>query len=253
MADAATTADAVRTDAGARGDHSFLWRRLHSLSGVLPLGAFLCYHVFENLSALRGPAAYDEMVNHVNALLPRPFFYGLELVTIVIPLAYHALYGVWVAVSGRPNVGRYAYAQNWGYLAQRVTGVIALLFLLVHVGTLRAWVTLLGNHLAPVRVLDPSGLDLVTYRDVAGHLGNPASLGAQSILAGDHIFALYVVGTLCTIWHFCYGLKGFCWSWGIAVGRLAQRRVTVVAWLLFAVLSAATLGILFQMRFGAIG
>ena len=253
MADAATTADAVRPDADVRGDHSFLWRRLHSLSGVLPLGAFLCYHLFENLSALRGPAAYDEMVNHVNVLLPRAFFYGLELVTIVIPLGYHALYGVWVAVTGRPNVGRYAYAQNWGYLAQRITGVIALLFLLVHVGTLRAWVTLLGNHLAPVRILDPGGLDLVTYRDVAAHLGNPASLGARSILAGDHIFALYIVGTLCTIWHFCYGLKGFCWSWGIAVGRLAQRRVTVVAWLLFAVLSAATLGILFQMRFGAIG
>jgi succinate dehydrogenase / fumarate reductase cytochrome b subunit len=253
MADAATTADAARTDADARSDHSFLWRRLHSLSGVLPLGAFLCYHVFENLSALRGPAAYDEMVNHVNTLLPRMFFYGLELVTIVLPLAYHALYGVWVAVTGRPNVGRYAYAQNWGYLAQRVTGIIALLFLLVHVGTLRTWVTLLGNHLAPVRTLDPGGLDLVTYRDVAAHLGNPASLGVQSILAGDHIFALYLVGTLCTIWHFCYGLKGFCWSWGIAVGRLAQRRVTVVAWLLFAVLSAATLGILFQMRFGGIG
>ena len=63
------------------------------------------------------------------------------------------------------------------------------------------------------------GLDLVTYRDVAAHLGNPASLGVQSILAGDHIFALYVIGTLCTIWHFTYGLKGFCWTWGIAVGR----------------------------------
>jgi succinate dehydrogenase / fumarate reductase cytochrome b subunit len=251
MADAATTADAVRTDAGT--DHSFLWRRLHSLSGVLPLGAFLCYHVFENLSALRGPAAYDEMVNHVNTLLPRGFFYGLELVTIVLPLAYHALYGVWVAVSGRPNVGRYAYAGNWGYLTQRVTGVIALLFLLVHVGTLRAWVTLLGNHLAPVSLVAPDGLDLVTYRDVAAHLGNPASLGVQSILAGDHILALYVIGTLCTIWHFTYGLKGFCWTWGIAVGTLAQRRVTVVAWLLFAALSVATLSILFQMRFGAVG
>ncbi len=54
MADAATTADAVRTGIGTPDDHSFLWRRLHSLSGVLPLGAFLCYHVFENLSALRG-------------------------------------------------------------------------------------------------------------------------------------------------------------------------------------------------------
>jgi succinate dehydrogenase / fumarate reductase cytochrome b subunit len=192
------------------------------------------------------------MVNHVNTMLPRGFFYGLELVTIVLPLAYHALYGVWVAVTGRPNVGRYAYAGNWGYLTQRITGVIALLFLLVHVGTLRTWVTLLGNHLAPVPV-DPGGLDLVTYRDVAAHLGNPASLGVQSILAGDHILALYVLGTLCTIWHFTYGLKGFCWTWGIAVGRRAQRRVTVVAWLLFAVLSIATLSVLFQMRFGAIG
>ena len=251
MADAATTADAVRTDAGT--DRSFLWRRLHSLSGVLPLGAFLCYHVFENLSALRGPAAYDEMVNHVNALLPRPFFYALELVTIVLPLAYHALYGVWIAVAGRPNVGRYAYPSNWGYLVQRVTGVVALLFLLVHVGTLRTWVTLLGHHLAPVGPLGAHGVDLVTYRDVAAHLGNPASLGVQSILAGDHILALYLVGTLCAIWHFTYGLKGFCWTWGIAVGRLAQRRVTWLSWLLFVVLSVGTMSILFQMRFGAAG
>jgi succinate dehydrogenase / fumarate reductase cytochrome b subunit len=252
MADAATTA-AVHTDTGTRDDHSFLWRRLHSLSGVLPLGAFLCYHVFENLSALRGPAAYNEMVNDVNTLLPRTFFFGLELVTIVLPLAFHALYGVWVAATGRPNVGRYAYASNWAYLAQRITGIIALLFLLVHVGTLRTWVTLLGNHLAPVPPVTADGLDLVTYRDVAAHLGNPASLGVQSILAGDHIFALYIVGTLCTIWHFTYGLKGFCWTWGIAVGRLAQRRITLVSWLLFAALAGATLSILFQMRFGAVG
>jgi succinate dehydrogenase / fumarate reductase cytochrome b subunit len=252
MADAATTA-AVHTDTGTRDDHSFLWRRLHSLSGVLPLGAFLCYHVFENLSALRGPTAYNEMVNDVNTLLPRMFFFGLELVTIVLPLAYHAFYGVWVAATGRPNVGRYAYASNWGYLTQRITGVIALLFLVVHVGTLRTWVTLLGNHLAPVPPVTADGLDLVTYRDVAAHLGNPASLGVQSILAGDHIFALYIVGTLCTIWHFTYGLKGFCWTWGIAVGRLAQRRITLVSWLLFAALAGATLSILFQMRFGAVG
>ena len=251
MADAATTADVVRPGAGTN-DHSFLWRRLHSLSGVVPLGVFLGYHVFENLSALRGPAAYDEMVSHVNTLLPRGFFYGLELVTIVLPLAYHALYGVWVAATGRPNVGRYAYAGNWGYLTQRITGVIALLFLLVHVGTLRTWVTLLGNHLAPVPPVSADGLDLVTYRDVAAHLGNPASLGVQSIVAGDHIFALYVIGTLCTIWHFTYGLKGFCWTWGIAVGRLAQRRVTWLSWLLFVALSVGTLSILFRMRLGAV-
>jgi succinate dehydrogenase cytochrome b subunit len=251
MADAATIDP--RTASGTRDDHSFLLRRLHSLSGVLPLGAFLCYHLFENMSALRGPAAYDEMVNHVNQLLPRPFFYGLELVTIILPLAYHALYGVWVAATGRPNVGHYAYPSNWGYLVQRLTGVIALVFLLVHVGTLRTWVTLLGHHLAPAAPLQADGLDLVTYRDTAAHLGNPDALGYQSILAGDHIFALYLLGTLCTIWHFTYGLKGFCWTWGIAVGRIAQRRVTVLSWLLFLALAAATLSILFQLRFGAVG
>ena len=252
MADAATTARAS-TESALPADHSFLWRRLHSLSGVLPLGAFLCYHLFENLSALRSPAAYDEMVGHVNALLPRPFFYALELVTIVLPLTYHALYGVWVAAAGRPNVGRYAYPSNWGYLTQRVTGVIALVFLLVHVGTLRTWVTLLGHHLAPVGPVGAGALDLVTYRDVAAHLGNPASLGVQSLLAGTHIFALYVLGTLCTIWHFTYGLKGFCWTWGIAVGRLAQRRVTWLSWMLFVALSVGTLSILSRMRFGAVG
>ena len=36
---------------------------------------------------------------------------------------------------------------------------------------------------------------------------------------------------------------------GIAVGRVAQRRVRALAWLLFAVLSMAALNILFTMRF----
>jgi succinate dehydrogenase / fumarate reductase cytochrome b subunit len=252
MAEAATTA-ALETAVRGAEDHSFLWRRLHSLSGVVPVGLFLCYHVFENMAALSGPAAYDEMVNHVNSMLPRPFFYALELVGIVLPLLYHALYGVWVAVTGRPNVGRYAYANNWSYVMQRVSGIVALIFLLVHVGTLRTWVTLLGNHLAAANPPAPGGLDLVTYRDVARHLGNPESLGVQSVLAGDHILVLYVLGTLFTIYHFTNGLKGFCWTWGIAVGRLAQRRVAVLGWLLFAALSAGTLSVLWRMRFGPVG
>ena len=96
MADAATTADAVRTDA-APADHSFLWRRLHSLSGVLPLGALLCYHMFENMSALAQPGSVRrDGQPRERDCSPRPFFYALELVTIVLPLAYHALYGVWV-------------------------------------------------------------------------------------------------------------------------------------------------------------
>ena len=72
----------------------------------------------------------------------------------------------------------------------------------------------------------------------------------QYSAAGDHIFALYLVGTLLTIWHFTNGLNGFAWTWGIAVGRVAQKRGRIFAWVLFALMAVGTLNILFKMRFG---
>jgi len=115
-------------------------------------------------------------------------------------------------------------------------------------------VTLAGQHLAPYS--GPSGedkLDLVTYADVSAHLGNESQMLAKGLAAGNHIFILYIVGTLLTIYHFTNGLNGFAWTWGLAVGRVAQKRVQVMAWVLFVVLSVATLNILFVMRFRGAG
>jgi len=229
---------------------SFIWRRLHSLSGLLPVGLFLCYHIYENMSALNGAEAYNESVNKVNSLLPRPYFYGLELALILVPLLFHSLYGLFIASTGRANTSAYPYSSNWAYWAQRISGYVAFVYILVHVGVLRFMVTLAGHHLAPYHGPSPGGLDLVTYDDVAAHLGNPQLISTHTWAAGDHIFALYLVGTLLTIWHFTNGLNGFAWTWGIAVGRIAQKRVQVFAWVLFALIAVATLNILFKMRFG---
>ena len=242
-------AAALARPASEKVDRSFLWRRLHSLSGVLPIGGFLCYHIFENMAALRSPAAYDEMVNHVNTMLPRMYFFGVELALLIDPILFHALYGLYIAQTGHPNANRYPYGTNWSYWAQRVSGYVALLYLLVHVGVLRVGVTMLGRHLWESPGVKEGGLDLVTYNDVAAHLGNATLMKQVSAGAGPHIFALYLFGTLFTIYHFTNGLNGFAWTWGIAAGRVAQRRVRAVAWVLFAALSAATLNILFQMRF----
>jgi len=108
----------------------------------------------------------------------------------------------------------------------------------------------MGHHLAPYQGPGPGGLDLVSYDDVAAHLGNTQLISARTWAAGDHIFALYLVGTLLTIWHFTNGLNGFAWTWGIAVGRVAQKRVRIFAWVLFALMAVGTLNILFKMRFG---
>jgi len=241
----------IQTPESTRADTSFVLRRLHSLSGLVPIGLFLCYHIYENMTALRGPEAYNEMVNHVNALLPRQYFYALELVAIIGPLLFHSLYGIYIASTGQSNVNAYPYSTNWSYWLQRISGYIAFVYLLVHVGVLRFAVTVGGNHLAPYSGPAPGKLDLVTYDDVAAHLGNPDLMAVKSWMAGNHIFALYIVGTVLTIYHFTNGLNGFAWTWGIAVGRVAQRRVRILAWILFVLLAAATLNILFKMRFGA--
>ena len=247
MAEAATIANGTEVEGPSR---SFIWRRLHSLSGLLPIGLFLCYHIFENMNALRGPEPYNESVNKINTMLPRPYFYGIEAALILIPLLFHSLYGIYIANTGRSNVGGYPYANNWSYWMQRISGYIAFIYILLHVGILRVAVTLAGNHLAPYAGPGGSKLDLVTYDDVAAHLGNPHHLVTSSWMAGNHMFALYLVGTLLTIFHFTNGLNGFAWTWGLAIGRVAQKRVKVFAWILFVALAAGTLNILFQLRFG---
>ncbi len=48
--------------------HSFLLRKLHSLSGIIPIGAFLIEHILSNFEALKGPAAYAAQVKFLNSL-----------------------------------------------------------------------------------------------------------------------------------------------------------------------------------------
>ena len=113
--------------------HSFFWRKLHSLSGIVPIGAFLVEHIVSNFEAINGPLAYAQQVKFLNGL---PLVRVLEWAFIFIPLAFHAVYGVFIWLRGRSNVNVYPWAGNWMYLSQRVTGIIA--FALHHPARLAA-------------------------------------------------------------------------------------------------------------------
>ncbi len=65
--------------------HSFFWRKLHSLTGIVPIGAFLIEHIVSNFETLNGPLAYAQQVKFLNSL---PLVRVLEWVFIFIPLAY---------------------------------------------------------------------------------------------------------------------------------------------------------------------
>ena len=110
--------------------HSFFWRRLHSLTGIVPIGAFLVEHIVSNYETVNGPLAYAQQVKFLNSL---PLVRVLEWTFIFIPLAFHALYGLFIVFRGRVNVNVYPWASNWMYISQRVTGIIAFLYIIQHV------------------------------------------------------------------------------------------------------------------------
>lgn len=181
---------------------SFLLRRLHSLSGIIPIGAFLVEHYISNTEAMKGPAAYNATVKFLNSL---PFVLFLEWGLIFLPLLYHALYGFYIWFRGDSNVSSYPWMGNWMYTAQRWTGGIAFAYIVYHTYTLR----FTGVHLAT----NPDAGFNKVYAEL---LGNP------------WVIAFYVVGILAASWHFAYGIWLFCAKWGITTGEKAQRRLGYV-------------------------
>ena len=177
--------------------HSFLWRRLHSLSGIIPIGAFLVEHIISNFETWNGPLAYAQQVKLLNSL---PLVRVLEWGLIFIPLAFHALYGVWIAFRGRANVNVYPWASNWMYVSQRVTGLIAFAYIIQHV-----W----RQRFAGVQLPEHPG---AAFAKVQHELANPWML------------AIYVIAMIATTWHFAYGIWLFAAKWGITPGDRARKR-----------------------------
>lgn len=202
---------AAVTLAGTRANHrAFLLKRLHSLTGVVPVGVFLIEHLWTNSKALQGGDAFTGAVNDIQAL---PYLPLIEVFGIFLPLAYHALYGVYLATQGRQNALRYSYARNWLYVLQRASGIVALLFILYHLGEFRVQKWLYGMRVEAF------------YQTLEAHL-------SSTTWGIPWVALLYLLGVAAAVFHFANGLASFCVSWGVTVTRAAQRRATIACWLL---------------------
>src|SRR5215470_17289627 len=202
--------------------HSFFWRRLHSLSGIVPVGAFLLEHFISNAFATNGPRAYADQVKFLTGL---PFVLVLEIVGIYIPLLFHSLYGFYIWFRGEANVRDYPWAGNFMYSAQRWTGAIAFVYMGWHTYTMRF-----------------SGIHLLTNSQAAFHK-------VQMELQNPWAAAFYVIGITAASWHFGYGLYLFCAKWGITVSDRSRRVMGVVSAIIALTLHAvgiATLSAFFR-------
>lgn len=186
--------------------HDFLLRRLHSLSGLIPVGAYMVVHLATNASVLNGAATFQNQVDNIHslgkALLP------IEITFIFLPLLFHALFGFVIIASGKSNSSNYPLPRNIRYTMQQWTGVIAFLFIMYHVLSLH-W---LGKPLG------------------GGNFNHEyATSSAHTAIAANIISQIgYAVGVLACVFHLANGLSTMGMTWGVWTSPAAQRRADYV-------------------------
>jgi succinate dehydrogenase / fumarate reductase cytochrome b subunit len=185
-----------------RLSRTFILRKLHQLTGIMPLGFFLLEHFYTNSKALSGAADFNTAVKDLQSI---PYILLVEIGGIFIPLIYHAVYGMVITVEARPNNLHYPYSRNWFYTIQRVTGIILFFFITFHVLNFRF-------GLIP-------GLNTLS---VAHHPEESFQIVAREFRMVP-IFIVYLVGITATVWHLANGIWLFLVDWGITIGERAQK------------------------------
>lgn len=203
--------------AEAQADYSFFWRKLHSLTGIIPIGAYLADHLWSNSYALVSIAKYNEKSQELQTV---PWRIVLEAGIIWLPILYHGVYGVYVWWKGQSNVSQYPWVGNWMYAVQRWTGLIAFAFI--------------GWHVYTERFLTHGKS---TFTDVQTALANPWYL------------AFYLVGVVSCCVHLGNGVWNFLCKWGLAATARAQRAAGFLGAFVAAALSLAGVAILLSFRF----
>lgn len=196
-------------------------RRLHSLLGVVPIGIFTVQHLVINHFAVYGEEAFNKAANFMANL---PFVLALEIFIIYLPLLFHAILGVYIAFEARHNVKRYGFFRNWMFLFQRITGIIALIFIVWHVWQTRVQVAL-GTEL--------------NYQLM------------ESILTQPFYFWFYIISIIAIVFHLSNGLWGFLVSWGIAQSPRSQQIITYATVIVFVVVSYIGIRTIIEFGIGA--
>ncbi|NNE68598.1 MAG: succinate dehydrogenase [Pyrinomonadaceae bacterium] len=188
----------------AKLSRTFILRKLHQLTGIVPLGLFFGVHMFTNAKAMNGAKVFNDAVADIHHL---PFLLFIEIFGIFLPLLYHSVYGIFISAEAKTNVGAYGFGRNWLYVFQRVTGIFLFVFLLFHLLHFR-WGLFAGLGLTDVAV--------------AGNADQ-----AFAIVAADFqsigVVIFYILGVAATAWHLGYGLFLFAVDWGLVIGEKAQR------------------------------
>jgi len=191
--------------------HEFFLRRLHSVTGVFPVGAFMLMHLTINASLLSAPSTFQKnlyQIHSLESLLPI-----VEWLFILLPILFHGIIGVVIIRSGQANTNMYPFAANIRYTLQRATGIIAFAFIVWHVFHMHGWFhfDFWAEHVSqPLHGARFRAFNAASTLGIA--MSNPV------------VMALYAVGVMSCVYHFANGLWTMGITWGLWTSVGAQRR-----------------------------
>ncbi len=197
----------------------FLRARLGSLLAVAPLSVWTFIHLWNNLSAFRGPDAWEQSVTSY----PHPVAQLLTAIVVLLPLVLHSVWGFGRLLTTRPNNVRYGFFANLKYLLQRLSAVGVMLFIGAHL-----WLALLHPRL------------------VEGH-AEPFADIAHEMRTHAPTLIVYVLGTLGVCYHLANGLSTFAMGWGVVTSRRALIKLNIASASVFVVLLGMAWAVIFAL------
>ncbi|REJ68517.1 MAG: succinate dehydrogenase [Planctomycetota bacterium] len=172
-------------------------------------------HLLTNSSVQNGPGAFQKnvyLIHSLDALLPL-----VEWVFIFIPIFFHGIFGIVIIAGGLPNTSSYPNASNIRYVLQRVTGVLAFLFIVWHVFHMHGWIH--ADWWIDGVAKNLGGAQFKPY-----NAASTAGLALQSFV----VIVAYVVGVLACVFHLANGIWTMGITWGAWTSPAAQRRANAV-------------------------
>lgn len=193
---------------------NYVMHRIHSITGVMPVGYYMVQHLVLNFNSVFGPEKFNGVIEFFEGL-PKPFLLALEVGMIWLPLLFHAVYGLFIISRAENNYlsTKYKWSHNKMFFLQRVSGIVVFFYLIYHSITTTGAKYLSGSA------------EGVKYAGMSEKLHNPI------------VLAIYVIGILAASYHLGYGIWNFCIRWGITVKEDAQVRVQKLSAVIFVALT----------------
>jgi len=203
-------------------DRAMDLRKLHALTGLVPLAGYLCFHLWETASATSGRQAF---VGSVTGAGGGSAALWLETLLVLLPLGAHAGMGIAMAARDRRGTDPGSHPSRGLRNLQRATGVAALAFVLLHLG--HTWWLKVGG-----------GDGALIYDQLRSDAGRPVYLVA------------YVLGLTCVFFHLAQGVPAAARTLGFVRTDAGHRGLRVLGAVAGLVLWLAALNTLSHFAVG---